>query len=59
MSVSTLEIDPEQDARAFRNCLGQFATGVTVITTMSDGKPVGLTANSFSAVSLSPPLILW
>lgn len=48
------------DQRDFRNALGRFATGITVITTVGpDGKPVGLTANSFSAVSLDPPLILW
>lgn len=48
------------DERDFRNALGRFATGITVITTLGpEGKPEGLTANSFSAVSLSPPLILW
>jgi flavin reductase (DIM6/NTAB) family NADH-FMN oxidoreductase RutF len=48
------------DQRDFRNALGRFATGIAVITTQGpDGKPVGLTANSFSAVSLEPPLILW
>lgn len=48
------------DERDFRNALGRFATGITVITTLGpSGKPVGLTANSFSAVSLSPPLVLW
>ncbi|MGV6874566.1 flavin reductase [Pseudochelatococcus sp. B33] len=47
------------DPRAFRQCLGQFATGVTVITTLTDGRPVGVTANSFSSLSLDPPLVLW
>lgn len=48
------------DARALRRALGQFATGVTVVTTTApDGQFVGLTANSFSALSLEPPLILW
>lgn len=48
------------DAKAFRNALGQFATGVTVITTLdADGKKVGMTANSFSSVSLDPMLVLW
>lgn len=48
------------DARDFRSALGTFATGVTVITTMSDGgAPVGFTANSFSSVSLEPPLLLF
>ncbi len=48
------------DAKALRQVLGAFVTGVTVITTLdADGKPHGLTANSFSSVSLDPPLILW
>ena len=48
------------DARDFRNALGTFATGVTVVTTCAgDGRPIGLTCNSFSSVSLTPPLILW
>jgi flavin reductase (DIM6/NTAB) family NADH-FMN oxidoreductase RutF len=52
--------DPGFDARALRQVLGAFVTGVTVITTLDrDGKPHGLTANSFTSVSLDPPLILW
>jgi flavin reductase (DIM6/NTAB) family NADH-FMN oxidoreductase RutF/DNA-binding IclR family transcriptional regulator len=48
------------DARALRQVLGAFVTGVTVITTVDkEGRPQGLTANSFSSVSLDPPLILW
>jgi flavin reductase (DIM6/NTAB) family NADH-FMN oxidoreductase RutF len=48
------------DARDFRNALGTYATGVTVITAMAaDGKPYGLTCNSFASVSLNPPLVLW
>jgi flavin reductase (DIM6/NTAB) family NADH-FMN oxidoreductase RutF len=48
------------DRRSFRAALGTFATGVTIITTHAeDGKPVGITANSFSSVSLDPPLILF
>jgi len=48
------------DMRSFRDALGSFATGVTVITTRaSDGSPVGLTANSFNSVSLEPPMVLW
>jgi flavin reductase (DIM6/NTAB) family NADH-FMN oxidoreductase RutF len=48
------------DERHLRNALGRFVTGVTVITTRTaTGKLVGLTANSFSAVSLDPPLVLW
>jgi len=48
------------DSKAFRQCLGKFATGVTVVTCNDqDGNPCGITANSFSSVSLDPPLILW
>lgn len=48
------------DPRDFRNALGTYATGVTIITaTAADGKPYGLTCNSFAAVSLNPPLVLW
>lgn len=43
-----------------RKVFGQYPTGVTVVTTMdSNGEPIGMTANSFASVSLSPPLILW
>ncbi|WP_257425551.1 flavin reductase family protein [Nocardioides carbamazepini] len=51
--------DPEAQAaaRRFRDVLGCFASGITVITTMSDGEPVGLTCQSFSSVSLDPPLV--
>lgn len=48
------------DPRELRNALGHFATGVTIVTTAGkDGVPVGLTVNSFSSVSLEPPLVLW
>lgn len=48
------------DPRDFRNALGAFATGVTIVTAMSpDGKPYGITCNSFASVSLNPPLVLW
>jgi 3-hydroxy-9,10-secoandrosta-1,3,5(10)-triene-9,17-dione monooxygenase reductase component len=44
----------------FRQCLGKFATGVTVVTCRdAAGQPCGITANSFSSVSLDPPLVLW
>ena len=44
----------------FKQCLGMFATGVTIITTRTnDGTMLGLTANSFNSVSLAPPLVLW
>jgi flavin reductase (DIM6/NTAB) family NADH-FMN oxidoreductase RutF len=45
---------------ALRQALGEFATGVTVVTACGlDGRPVGLTVNSFASVSLAPPLVLW
>src|SRR5580700_8162952 len=48
------------DPRDFRNALGTYATGVTIITAVgADGKPYGLTCNSFASVSLNPPLVLW
>ncbi|MDA7419014.1 flavin reductase [Xenophilus arseniciresistens] len=48
------------DTRAFRNALGSFPTGVAIITTVGeDGRPIGLTCNSFSSVSLEPPLVSW
>lgn len=48
------------DPGRLRQCLGHFATGVTVVTcAAADGSPRGITANSFSSVSLEPPLVLW
>lgn len=48
------------DPRDFRKALGSYATGVTIITAAdSDGKPYGITCNSFASVSLNPPLVLW
>ncbi|MDP9285975.1 MAG: flavin reductase family protein, partial [Actinomycetota bacterium] len=48
------------DPRELRRALGQFATGVTVVTTRAeDGRRVGVTANSFTSLSLDPPLVLW
>jgi 3-hydroxy-9,10-secoandrosta-1,3,5(10)-triene-9,17-dione monooxygenase reductase component len=48
---------PAPDPRALRDALGRFATGVTFITAAPDGEPAGLIVNSFSSVSLAPPLI--
>ena len=48
------------DLRDFRNALGTFATGVTIVTARGrDGALYGMTANSFTSVSLTPPLVLW
>lgn len=49
----------EESARRFRDVLGRFCTGVTVVTSMSDGQPVGMTCQSFTSVSLDPPLVLF
>jgi 3-hydroxy-9,10-secoandrosta-1,3,5(10)-triene-9,17-dione monooxygenase reductase component len=46
-------------ARRFRDVLGRFASGVTVVTGLSNDAPVGLTCQSFSSVSLEPPLVLF
>ncbi|PKO88675.1 MAG: nitrilotriacetate monooxygenase [Betaproteobacteria bacterium HGW-Betaproteobacteria-10] len=51
---------PKTDSRDLRNALGRFATGIAVVTAIDpDGHPIGLTVNSFSAVSLAPALVLW
>jgi len=51
---------PFLDTRSLRDALGEFATGVAVVTACSrDGQPVGVTINSFASVSLDPPLVLW
>ncbi|SEO41655.1 NADH-FMN oxidoreductase RutF, flavin reductase (DIM6/NTAB) family [Salinihabitans flavidus] len=49
---------PETE-RAYRDALGCFATGVTVITAATATGPIGMTANSFTSISLTPPLIAW
>ena len=61
MDACALESCPaDVDPTSLRQALGCFATGVAVITTLGDwDAPVGLTVNSFSSVSLDPPLILW
>jgi 3-hydroxy-9,10-secoandrosta-1,3,5(10)-triene-9,17-dione monooxygenase reductase component len=47
------------DDKQFRSVLGHFATGVTIITAMDGEEPVGMAANSFTSLSLDPPLILF
>jgi flavin reductase (DIM6/NTAB) family NADH-FMN oxidoreductase RutF len=49
-----MQIDP----RELRTCLGHFTTGVTVVSCQGDGDPHGATVNSFTSVSLDPPLVL-
>ncbi len=46
-------------SRVLRDALGRYATGVTVVTALGPHGPVGITANSFTSVSLDPPLVLW
>jgi flavin reductase (DIM6/NTAB) family NADH-FMN oxidoreductase RutF len=47
-------------SKQLRNAFGHCATGVTIITTMGeDARPIGMTANSFTSLSLEPPLVLW
>lgn len=53
-------LEPSFSPDEFRQALGMFATGVTIVTASTpDGTLVGLTASSFNSVSLSPPLVLW
>ncbi len=58
-AVARPEMAPAFDAGEFRRALGSFLTGVTIVTTVSaEGEPRGFTANSFTSVSLEPPLVL-
>ena len=59
VEVPVEDADREQQSRKFRDVLGRFCTGVTVVTSMSQGEPVGMTCQSFSSVSLDPPLVLF
>ena len=59
-SSGAAKADPGFNGRALRDAFGSFATGVTIVTTSGpDGADIGLTANSFSSVSLNPPMVLW
>lgn len=58
--IDRAEQAPGLDVLDLRRALGTFATGVTIVTTRTrDGIDLGLTVNSFSSVSLHPPLVLW
>ena len=60
MTSTPHALTPRFSAQEFRAALGMFATGVTIITARdAAGAPVGITANSFNSVSLTPPLVLW
>jgi flavin reductase (DIM6/NTAB) family NADH-FMN oxidoreductase RutF len=60
-TVSPSQASPPNFSQSeFRSALGMFATGVTIVTARAaHGTYIGLTANSFNSVSLSPPLVLW
>ena len=54
--LAAIELGPDE----LRQALGRFVTGVTIVTCRDEqGEPIGLTANSFNALSLDPPLVLW
>ena len=55
----TTFIPTADNARLFRRALGTFTTGVTIVTCRTEAGPLGITANSFSSLSLDPPLVLW
>lgn len=59
MTKPVEEGHPSDELSGFRRSLGEFATGVTVITTCVDGVYYGMTSNSFASLSLDPPLVLW
>lgn len=52
-------IPDASNQRLMRDALGRFGTGVTIVTALSDDGPTAITANSFSSVSLTPPMVLW
>ena len=58
-SASARFVPAPGNARLLRDAFGRFATGVTVVTTRGRKGPIGMTANSFSSVSMEPPLLLW
>lgn len=58
--ADAISFHPDSEpGRVLREALGRFATGVTVVTTTGAQGPVGMTVNSFTSVSLDPPLVLW
>ncbi len=60
MSETDTDFSPDgPNGRAYRDALGKFATGVTIVTCNSEIGPLGMTVNSFASVSLDPPLVLW
>lgn len=57
--MSTIDLDIRFDPRELRNALGRFATGIAVVLARDEDGPIGVTVNSFSSVSLDPPLVLF
>ena len=58
--MTKTEFTPDAaNARAFRDALGRFATGITLVTVATHDGPMGFLANSFASVSMDPPLVLW
>lgn len=53
------EACPAESPAIFRRCLGQFATGVAIVAARHEGESIAMTINSFSALSLDPPMVLW
>lgn len=58
-STDQARFDPSSDPTRFRKALSRFTTGVVVITATSPTGPIGITANSFTSISLSPALVMW
>jgi flavin reductase (DIM6/NTAB) family NADH-FMN oxidoreductase RutF len=59
ISFSNAVARPPVDTKPLRNAFGRFPTGVTIVTAHTPDGPIGITANSFSSVSLDPPLVMW
>jgi 3-hydroxy-9,10-secoandrosta-1,3,5(10)-triene-9,17-dione monooxygenase reductase component len=57
--VSAVTVPPPVASRTFRRVLGRFPTGVTIVTATTPAGPVGMAVNSFTSVSLDPPLVLF
>jgi len=57
--MTTIDIDARFDPHELRSALGRFATGIAVVMARDEDGPIGVTVNSFSSVSLDPPLVLF
>lgn len=56
-TVEVVSEEAQADADRFRGVLGRYCSGVTVVTALADGQPIGMTCQSFTSVSLEPPLV--